>query len=141
VGEIAAACSIIPHLRDRPSTARIRGAHGCLGPKSAGIRLPDRLANLDQVAIGVTDVGPDLTPMVFRLSKELGSFGRPVRVDLLDVRHADIEERTRLVGVRRRCEGYGGLIVGGATAGVEDQPGIGDLHDDRITLHDDLPVE
>src|SRR5439155_18210431 len=46
---------------------------------------PGRLANLDQVAVGVANIGADLAPMIFRLGEELGALGGPLSVNLLDV--------------------------------------------------------
>src|SRR3982074_220544 len=100
-----------------------------------------RLADLDQVPIRVANVRSDLASMVLRLREELRSFGGPFLVDLVDVRNADVEERARAARVGRRRESDGGLVVCGTAADIEDQPRVRDLHDDRVALQENLPVE
>jgi hypothetical protein len=65
----------------------------------------------------------------------------PHRVDLLDVGDANVKERARAVGIRRRLKRDGRLVVGGPAPFVEDQPSIGHLHDDRVALEQHLAVE
>src|SRR5207302_1240300 len=100
-----------------------------------------RLANLDQVAIRVANVRPDLASMVLRLREELRALGRPFLVDLVNVRDADVEERARAARVGRRREADRGLVVCGTASDIEDQPRVGDLHDDGVALHENLPIE
>src|SRR6202022_3188412 len=38
-------------------------------------------------------------------------------------------------------EGDGGLVISGTAAFVKDQPGVGNLHDDRVALDQDLAIE
>src|SRR5215831_167530 len=71
------------------------GGRNC---SAAGLRL-SRLTDLDQVAVGVPDVGTDFAPVIFRLGKELHALGRPFRVDPGDIRHTNVEEPARAVGV------------------------------------------
>ena len=100
-----------------------------------------RLADLDQVTVGVADVRADLAPVILGRGQELGAFGRPLLVDLGDVRDAHVEERAGAAGIWWCGEGDAGLIVGGTAADVEHQPRVGDLHDDRVTLQHHLPPE
>src|SRR6266568_4477140 len=44
------------------------------------------------MAIRVANVGADLAPVIFRLGEELGAFGGPLSVDLLDVRDPNVHE-------------------------------------------------
>src|ERR671915_1722515 len=99
------------------------------------------LTDLDQMTVGVSDVRPDLSPMILRLREELGTLRRPLLVGLRDVRNADVEERTRAIGIRgcRECDRR--LVVRRPAAYVQNQPRVRDLHDDRISLPDNLPVE
>src|SRR5918912_3463138 len=101
----------------------------------------DCLADLDEVSVGVADVGPDLVTVVFRLGEELGALGGPLPVCPLDVGDADVEEAADLVRIRWRGEDDGGLVIGRAAALVEDQPGVSDLQDDGVTLAEHLSVE
>jgi len=73
--------------------------------------------------------------------RKLSALCRPFLVRLLDICDPDIEERARLVRIGRRGQGDGGLVVGRAAALVEDEPRIRDLHDDRVTLDEDLAIE
>ena len=57
------------------------------------------LADLDQVAVGVADVGTDLDSVILRLRKERGALGRPLCVSLVDIRDSHVEKRSRLVRV------------------------------------------
>src|SRR5216684_7596863 len=83
-----------------------------------------RLADLDQVAVGVPDVSADLASMVLRLGQELCALRRPFRVDLADVSDANVQECACVVGVGRRSESDGGLVVRGTAAHIEDQPRV-----------------
>jgi hypothetical protein len=93
------------------------------------------------VAVWITDVRSDFAPVVLRFREELGTLGCPLLVDLRDVGHAYVQERARAIGNGRRLERDGGLVVRGPATLVEDQPAVGDLHDHRITLEQDLRVE
>jgi len=99
------------------------------------------LADLNEMSVRVPDVRTDLAPVILRLRKELGALGRPFGVDLLDVRDTDVEESAGTVGVGWRREGHGWLVVCRAAPDVEDQPGVGDLHDDWVALDQNLAVE
>src|SRR5713101_4565299 len=100
-----------------------------------------RLADLDQVAVGVSNVRADLASMILRLGEELGALRRPFLVGLGNVGDANVEECARAVGVRRRSESHGGLVVRRTATDIEDQPGVRNLHDDRVALEENLAVE
>src|SRR5713226_6852032 len=79
--------------------------------------------------------------MVLQLGQELCALRRPFRVDLADVSDANVQECACVVGVGRRGESDGGLVVRGTAAHIEDQPRVRDLHDDRVALQENLPIE
>ena len=79
--------------------------------------------------------------MVFGLGQELGALGRPFLVSLLDVGDPDVHEGAGAVRVLWGFERDGGLVIGWAATGVEDQPCVRDLHDDRISLQHHLAIE
>src|SRR5258708_13994195 len=87
-----------------------------------------RLADLDQVAVRVPDVRADFASMVLRLGEELRPLRRPFLVDLVDVSDANVEKGTCAVGVERRRQSDGGLVVGGTPAYLDYQPRVPDLH-------------
>src|SRR5229473_5951183 len=100
-----------------------------------------RLAYFDQVAVWVPDVCANFAPMVLRLGEELRALRRPFLVDLVDVSDANVEKGACAVGVERRRQSDGGLVVGRTAAHIEYQPRVRDLHDDRVALQENLPVE
>src|SRR5260370_42519216 len=83
-----------------------------------------RLADLDQVTVGVADVRADFAPVILGRGQELSAFGRPLLVDLGDVRDAHVEECAGTAGIWWCGEGDAGLIVGGTGSGVEHQPRV-----------------
>src|SRR4029077_20087513 len=85
---------------------------------------PSRLADLYQVPVGVAGVAADLASMVLRRREELGAAPAPVRVGLLHVRDADVEEAAHPVWVRRGLERDGWLVVGRPPADVDDDPPV-----------------
>src|ERR671918_1464665 len=93
------------------------------------------------MTVGVSDVRPDLSPMILRFREELGTLRRPLLIGLRDVRNADVEERTRAIGIGGCRERDRRLVVRRPAAYVQNQPRVRDLHDDRISLPDNLPVE
>ena len=75
------------------------------------------------------------------LGQELDTLRRPLRVGRGDVGDPDIEERAGVVRVIRRRERHRGLVIGRAAAGVEEEPAVGDLQDDRVAFHHHLRPE
>src|SRR6266852_2451540 len=100
-----------------------------------------RLADFDQVAVGVPDVSADLASVVLRLGKELGALRRPFLVGLLDVSDTNVEECACAVGVGRGRESDAGLVVRRTAAHIENQPRVRYLHDHRVAVQENLPVE
>src|SRR6266478_1123559 len=120
------------------------GSHGAYCWRSARVRTNsygEPKADLDQVAIRVTDVGADLAAVILWLGEELRALGQPLLVHPGDIRDADVEERARAVGVGRRRQCDRRFVVSWTAANIEDEPRIGDLHDHRVTFHDNLPIE
>jgi hypothetical protein len=95
-------------VRGRPVPVRVRG-----------------LPHFDQVAVGITDVAAGLVLVLFRRGQELGAPGAPLGVHGLNVLDPDVEEAADPVGVARRLQGDGRLVVGGTAPDVDDDPGIG----------------
>src|SRR5256885_7394673 len=89
-------------------------------------------AYLDEVAVRVADVCPYLAAVVFRLREELRSLGRPLLVRLCDVGDPDVHERADAIGIWRDGQGHCWLVVGRASAVVENQPGVGDPQDHGV---------
>ena len=95
-------------MRGRPVPVRVRG-----------------LPHFDQVAVGIADVAAGLVLVLFRRGQELGAAGAPLGVHGLNVLDPDVEEAADPVGVARRLQGDGRLVVGGTAPDVDDDPGIG----------------
>src|SRR6266567_378722 len=111
-------------------------------PNTAGSRDDARrLADFDQVAVGIPDIRADLASMVLRLGEELGALCRPFLVGLFDVSHANVEKGACAVGVGWRRQSDGGLVVRRTPAHIEYQPCVRDPHDHRVALEENLPVE
>src|SRR6266513_4260370 len=83
---------------------------------------PGDLADFDEVPIRVTDIGANLSPVVLGLGQELGAFGRPFLVSLLDVGDPDVHKGAGAVRVLWGFDSDGGLVIGWAAAGVPDKP-------------------
>src|SRR6266511_3506007 len=75
--------TIVRAMSPPPKTWSLHGLMRAPTDRSARRRDADRLPNLDQVAIGVPDVGADLAPMILRRRQEHGALSRPVLVHLL----------------------------------------------------------
>src|SRR5207247_9829538 len=101
----------------------------------------DRLTNFDEVAVGVAHVGADLPTVILGFREELRALGGPIGVRLVDVRDADIQEGARPVRVGWRRPRDRRLVVRRSSALVENQPRVGDPHDHRVTLDEDIPVK
>jgi hypothetical protein len=72
------------------------------------------------MTIGITNVGADLAAVVLRLSEKLCAFTRPFLIHLLDISDADVEERTRAVGIGWRGKRDRGFVVSGTASNVQD---------------------
>src|SRR5713101_8676314 len=130
--------------KSRPGTLAESSAiafENCRSLGDASTYCHGRLPHLDQVAIRVSDVGADLPAMVLRLGEKLRAFGRPVFVGLLNIRDPDVEEGAGAVRVGRGGQGHGWLVIRRPAADVQDEPGVGDLHDHWIALDEHLAIE
>src|ERR1700733_6365225 len=83
------------------------------------------LAYFDEVAVGVADVAAGLVLVLFGRCQEVGAAGAPCGVHGVDVFDPDIEEAADPVRVAWRLQGDRRLVVGGASAGVDDDPAVG----------------
>jgi len=82
------------------------------------------LPHLDDVAVGISDVATDLVLVLLRRCQELRAPGAPFSVRGVDVFDPDIEETTDPVRVAWRLKGDRGLVVGGTSADVDDDPSV-----------------
>ena len=127
----------IPHLLDghvQPSQ-RVAAPGSPAAPRRAyvtateGASSPPRvggLSHLDQITIRVADVATDLVLVLLRRRQELSTTGAPFGVHGLDVLDPDVEEAADPVGVAWRLQGDRGLVVGRASAPVDDDPAVGE---------------
>src|SRR6202158_4144967 len=79
--------------------------------------------------------------MVLRLGEKLRASGRPVFVDLLNVRDPDVEEGAGTVRIGRGGQGHGRLVIRRPAADVQDDPGVRDLDHHWIALDEHLAIE
>jgi len=94
------------------------------------------LPDLDDVPIGISDVATDLVLVLLRRRQELRAPGAPFGVHGVDVRDPDIEEAADPVGVAWRLKGDRGLVVGGASAAVDDDEAVGERDIGRLWAED-----
>src|SRR3984885_8724549 len=99
------------------------------------------LADLDQIPVGVADVAADLGRVPFRRREELGTPCAPVGVHRLDVRDPDVHEAGGPGWILRCLERDRGLVVGRATADVDDDPGVGERDIRWFARYDGLAAE
>src|SRR5215211_4047685 len=95
---------------------------------------PGSLAQLDQVAVGVTQIAADLHPMVLGLGQELAAARAPLLIDGVDIGHADVHRAAQRAGVPRRLGLYVRLVVGRAALAVEHDVAVGEAHHARFAL-------
>src|SRR5215211_5108058 len=100
-----------------------------------------RLANLDQVAVGVAHVAADLPAVDLGWSEELGPAGAPLLVGGVDIGHPEVEEGTGASGIGRWFQHDLGLVIGRSPTDVDDHPAVGQLDDRRLTVQHDLAAE
>jgi len=70
-----------------------------------------RLADFDEVAIGVAHVTPRLGLVNLRFGEELRTQALPTFVALRNVRDADVHEAADGLAILRRCEVYGLSLI------------------------------
>src|ERR1700761_9427649 len=80
------------------------------------------------MAVRIAQVATDLCASVDRRGQELRSLGAPVFVDRLDVGDTYIQEAARRIGIGGG-ERHGWLVIGRATARVDDDPAVRQLDD------------
>src|SRR6478735_8481908 len=90
------------------------------------------LPDLDDVAVRISDVATDLVLVLFRRRQELRAPGAPFGVHGVDVRDPDIEEAADPVGVAWCLKGDRWLVVGGTSADVDDDVGVGECNVGRL---------
>ena len=100
-----------------------------------------RLADLDQVPVGVAHVAADLAAVDLGWREELGPAGTPLLVDGLDISHPKVEEGAGLGGVDRWYQDDLGLVIGRSSTDIDDHPAIGQLDDRRLTVQHDLAAK
>ena len=83
----------------RVAAARVRRRRPT--PSARGRRC---LAHLDQVRIGIADVGADLASVILRLGEELGTLSGPLCIGCMDIRDAHVEEGAGAVRIGRGRE-------------------------------------
>src|SRR6516164_507502 len=80
------------------------------------------LPNFDQMTVGIAKIATNLVLVLLRRRQELSTPGAPFGVHGLDVFDPDIEEAADPVGIVWRRQGDRRLVVGRASANVDDDP-------------------
>src|SRR5579872_4766272 len=83
------------------------------------------LAYFDQMTVGIADVTTDLVLVLFRWRQELSTACAPLGVHGVDVSDPNIEEAADPVGISGRLQGDLRLVVGRASADIDDDPTVG----------------
>jgi hypothetical protein len=86
-------------------------------------------------------VGAEFAWVLDRIGQKVRTSGGPFPLQGVDVGHADVEESADRVGVSRCGKRDGRFVRGRAAAVVEDQPRVGELKDDRVTVPHHLGTE
>ena len=112
-----------------------------------------RLADLDEVAVGIAHVAARLGLVNLRFGEELRTQTFPTFIAFCDVRDADVHEAADSADVHeaadspailRRREVDVRLVVGRPAADIDDDPRVLELDDARravLAVHDDFPAE
>ena len=103
-----------------PRRASSRATQGATSPPRVG-----GLPHLDQMTVGIADVATDLVLVLLRRRQELSTPSTPFGVHRRDVCDPDVEEAADPIGVAWRLQGDRGLVVGRASADVDDDPAVG----------------
>jgi hypothetical protein len=83
------------------------------------------LPNFDQMSVRIADVATDLVLVLLRRCQELSTSGAPFGVHGRDVFDPDVEEAADAVEITWCLEGDRGLVVGRASANIDDDPTVG----------------
>src|SRR4029453_773076 len=100
-----------------------------------------RLADLDQVPVGVAQVAADLPAVDLGWGEELGPPRAPLLIDGLDIGHPEVEEGAGPSGIGRWFQHDLGLVIGRSATDVDDHPTIGHLADRWLPVPHPLPAE
>src|SRR5580704_8902361 len=84
------------------------------------------LPDLDDVPVGISDVATDLVLVLLRWRQELRAPSAPFGVHGVDVCHPNIEEAADPIGVVWRLKDDRGLVICGASAGIDDNEAVGE---------------
>src|SRR4029077_20430339 len=127
----------------RPQVVPARSSWRSLGRLGGRARWPVRggrvslrvcgLPHFDQMAVGIADVAALLVRVLFRRRQELSTPGAPFGVHGIDVLDPDIEEAADPVGITRCLQDDPRLVVGRASAGIDDDPAVGERNIDRVS--------
>ena len=77
------------------------------------------------MTVGIADVATDLVLVLFRRRQEIRTPGAPLCVHGVDVFDPDIQETADRVEITRRLQGDRWLVVGRASADIDDDPAVG----------------
>src|SRR4029453_2494398 len=93
-----------------------------------------RLADLDQIAIGVADVASQLGRMDFGLGDELGTARGPEVVVAADVGHPGVEKAAEDIQISRWRSLDLWLVIGRTATAVDDEPDVAKTEHRRRAL-------
>src|SRR5829696_6830462 len=96
----------------------------CVTPRcsEATTCLRRRLAHLDQVSVWIADVATNLGSAIPRRREKVRAAPAPLLVHGFDVGNPDVEKGAGAVGVGWRLQGHIGLVLGGRSTDVDDDP-------------------
>jgi hypothetical protein len=77
------------------------------------------------MAVRVADVAALLVGVLFRRRQELGTSGAPLGLYGIDVCNPDVKKTADPVGITRCLQDDRGLVVGRASAAIDDDPAVG----------------
>src|SRR5262245_51874593 len=112
-------------------------------PAAGESLLHDRggLSHLDEIPVRIAHVASDLARVLLGRSQELRALAPPFFVRLLDVCHANVQKRARLVPVVRWLEDDIRFVICRAATDVDDDPSVGELDGRRFPLGHDLAAQ
>jgi hypothetical protein len=99
-----------------------------------------RLPHLDQMTVGIADVATNLVLVLHRGRQELSTPSAPFGVHGLDVCDPDIEEAADPVGIAWRRQGDRGLVIGRASADIDDDEAVGQRDIGQLSGGEDQPA-
>src|SRR5215469_2690948 len=100
------------------------------------------LADLDEIPIGITHVAAPFPPVIVeRLGKKRRAFVAPLFIAIPDVGDTQIEETIHSLGIRWCFENDFRLVWSRATAGIENDPCVGQLDVAWVFCLDHFPAK